>query len=275
MSIIPEIEMNKRNVAFTLIELLVVIGIIAVLAAILFPVFAAAREHARSTACLSNVKQIAAAITMYSSDYDESIVAHEVARGDAPLDIQIAGAWTSTLQPYIKNTDVLLCPSYDDGTTAKAMDDPSCDGNGTPGSGSTGYIPAAKYLAHYGAGLHLSFGSCKQSDPYASFAGSGWSDAAYPGLGNNGPPTFLAQSLATVPEPARTAIAGDGATLVRTDTPAISVLYGCEGQYRHKGGGANLAFLDGHAKFLVKDPERYQSQDDAGCFYETYFTADR
>src|SRR5437016_5160142 len=131
-----------RRRAFTLIELLVVIAIIAVLAAILFPVFAAAREQARSTACLSNVKQIAAAVTMYSSDYDESIVAHEVARGTDPLDTQIAGAWTSTLQPYIKNTGVLLCPAYDDAATARAMDDPSCDGNGTPGSGSTGFIPA-------------------------------------------------------------------------------------------------------------------------------------
>ena len=63
----------RRNRAFTLIELLVVIAIIAILAAILFPVFAQARDKARSSACLSNTKQIGTAILMYTEDYDETL----------------------------------------------------------------------------------------------------------------------------------------------------------------------------------------------------------
>ncbi|MDE3077680.1 MAG: prepilin-type N-terminal cleavage/methylation domain-containing protein, partial [Chloroflexota bacterium] len=65
---------RRSNEAFTLIELLVVIAIIAILAAILFPVFAQAREEARKTVCLSNVRQLATANEMYIQDYDEQVV---------------------------------------------------------------------------------------------------------------------------------------------------------------------------------------------------------
>src|SRR5438477_10441937 len=78
---------------FTLIELLVVIAIIAILAAILFPVFAQAREKARSISCLSNLKQIGLAIAMYTQDYDEQFV----------FSWGGAGNWPVTLNPYIKN----------------------------------------------------------------------------------------------------------------------------------------------------------------------------
>ena len=69
---------NSRTQGFTLIELLVVIAIIAILAAILFPVFAQAREKARQTACLSNMKQIGTAIYMYTQDYDETYPREDV-----------------------------------------------------------------------------------------------------------------------------------------------------------------------------------------------------
>ena len=87
---------------FTLIELLVVIAIIAILAAILFPVFARAREKARQSSCLSNVKQISLAALMYAQDYDELLpFAHF---GDGRW-------WYHVLQPYIANEQIFRCPS--------------------------------------------------------------------------------------------------------------------------------------------------------------------
>ena len=102
--------MKSRNVrAFTLIELLVVIAIIAILAAILFPVFAQAREKARQTACLSNMRQIGTSVLMYAEDYDESIVPSQ--NGTTGVNLV---SWPSLIQPYIKNANVFVCPSADD-----------------------------------------------------------------------------------------------------------------------------------------------------------------
>jgi len=96
---------SKR--AFTLIELLVVIAIIAILAAILFPVFAQAREKACSATCLSNLKQIMTAVKMYDQDYDEQSMDYVwYNRGDG-----VWLTWMEFLNPYIKNQQVFICPS--------------------------------------------------------------------------------------------------------------------------------------------------------------------
>lgn len=92
---------------FTLIELLVVIAIIAILAAILFPVFAKAREKAKQASCLSNTKQIGLAILQYAQDYDETYPPGALI-GPAPAD---NNEWFEVIGPYIKNTQVLQCPS--------------------------------------------------------------------------------------------------------------------------------------------------------------------
>ncbi len=95
-----------RRSGFTLIELLVVIAIIAILAAILFPVFARAREKARQTSCMSNMKQLATSARMYSSDYDSRIVPYSLGGdpGGAPV-------FWDRLQPYVKNEQIFDCPS--------------------------------------------------------------------------------------------------------------------------------------------------------------------
>ena len=111
-----------KRAAFTLIELLVVIAIIAILAAILFPVFAQARGKARQTSCMSNMKQIGTGLYMYVQDYDETLPGNDtnaegynVPQGFlAPYDPAVAFTkrnWARDTQQYIKNTQVLRCPS--------------------------------------------------------------------------------------------------------------------------------------------------------------------
>ncbi|MCX6369278.1 MAG: DUF1559 domain-containing protein [Armatimonadetes bacterium] len=93
--------------AFTLIELLVVIAIIAILAAILFPVFAQAREKARAASCLSNQKQIATGLLMYTQDYDEMLLMGMWGTSASGT----LCSWPAMIQPYIKSTQVFQCPS--------------------------------------------------------------------------------------------------------------------------------------------------------------------
>ena len=116
--------MNKR--AFTLIELLVVIAIIAILAAILFPVFARARENARRSSCSSNVKQMMLGVMQYTQDYDERLPMSWTpvnSSGDRVI-------WSQSIQPYVKSVQLFVCPS-----------DSATDISGWPTSPApTGYV---------------------------------------------------------------------------------------------------------------------------------------
>ncbi|MES2463702.1 MAG: DUF1559 domain-containing protein [Armatimonadota bacterium] len=141
---------RKTHSAFTLIELLVVIAIIAVLAAILFPVFAQAREKARQTACLNNTRQYATATLMYLQDYDETF----------PFSAALNGACVTTfywaVNPYVKNEQVPRCPSEDEAMNVAALVGAPCSGT-PPFTGYAvnhalfvnGFVPdaAPQYLA--------------------------------------------------------------------------------------------------------------------------------
>lgn len=130
----PEnLSTNPRTMkhGFTLIELLVVIAIIAILAAILFPVFAQARAKARQAACLSNLKQIGLGISQYTQDYDEVIPPAFIAYGpNTTLNV----SWPTLIFPYIKSSDVFVCPS--------ASEDESFPSEEKLAGGNTAPIPS-------------------------------------------------------------------------------------------------------------------------------------
>jgi prepilin-type N-terminal cleavage/methylation domain-containing protein/prepilin-type processing-associated H-X9-DG protein len=159
-----------QHSGFTLIELLVVIAIIAILAAILFPVFAQAREKARAATCISNLKQIGVGLMMYAQDYDETLAGNHIgaphnSAGDAgfanvtPIGFmdtnpaRVSRNWGRDLQPYMKNTPIYNCPnavprsSISAGSTYEETHDPAgADAsyllNGITSSKAMAVIPA-------------------------------------------------------------------------------------------------------------------------------------
>ena len=220
------------NSAFTLIELLVVIAIIAILAAILFPVFARARENARRSSCQSNLKQIGLGILQYTQDYDETypLLLNGVA-GDAAASAT-TGGWTVVIQPYLKSTQILQCPS-----------DSSSPGDETTNRFSdycyntrlglvSGTTPRPISLASVDAPT-LTINATDGISNFAYYAGGASSKCEGNGqVGGNGPRTNTS---------AYTVGAGAGWNSLLTG-PA----------YRHLDTG-NYLFADGHVKALKAD----------------------
>ncbi len=175
--------MNRTKKGFTLIELLVVIAIIAILAAILFPVFAKAREKARQTTCTSNMKQLGLAFVQYVQDYDE--VLPERSNPSANK----GWGWAHTVYPYVKATGVFSCP--DDLTVApspnvdvsyllnrNAVDLPTNGVFGIAGATAKMASPAVTVCLFEGSNITADPTNVNETDSQVA-VGAGWSN--YPG----------------------------------------------------------------------------------------------
>lgn len=164
-----EIRQNKRGIH--LIELLVVIGIIAILAAILFPVFARAREKARTATCASNEKQMGIAILMYAQDYDERLPDSQPSYWTSGCAVNSTAVWSATkslgeriaaldlswqgvVQPYVQSKQLFTCPSrgdlpWADGYTGYGYNGSYWGGNKTPCGGTHGTADSKSGLDNY------------------------------------------------------------------------------------------------------------------------------
>ncbi|MCS7223321.1 MAG: DUF1559 domain-containing protein [Armatimonadetes bacterium] len=255
---------------FTLIELLVVIAIIAILAAILFPVFSQAREKARSASCLSNGKNIGTAMSMYMGDYDEVVYAW-VTRApgnprtgpNCPADPENCRTnvvvWTQQFQPYLRNKQVLYCPSFNEEVLKNNAAHPNCDG-----AGIIPWFPAFYYYSHYGVAHSAIFGECTTTYPRNAFPGNAVDFS---------PPV---RTLAAIRRPSEIAILQDNFTAQINQAAfgipyVIGTAFGCEcgwegvGESRHHRG-CNYIFLDGHAKLIQGNVERTPQISCPGAF---------
>jgi len=263
-------RMNRsRKSAFTLIELLVVIAIIAILAAILFPVFAQAREKARAISCLSNQKQLGLAVLMYAQDYDDTVIPWLTAR-EYTGQLRKERLWTGKIQPYVKSGGefpaggVLACPSFSLSNLIKAAHAPDCE---SPDNYIDSDFPLIELYAHFGIAFEsptLGPDGCgAQSSPCYQYPGS----LSYPADQGG-----LTRGMAEIRRPAETAIISDGITSVGQQY--FEITFGCEAAEAHQQGG-NFIFLDGHAKRIARNAERYEmrsSDPNDPKWYERYFT---
>ena len=266
---------RRKNEGFTLIELLVVIAIIAILAAILFPVFAQAREKARQTSCLSNQKQIGLAALQYYQDYDETgprFVSTPAENASGPPGSSQRGTWIAFLYPYMKNTGIWKCPNMPDATS---------NGNSiwnTTAStlGSSPYRNISLWQG-YGWNYHYLNGPASKNNCSQFYADGSGVPVAAAAIGKPAETVMFAGSAL---EPGKGTFAGANSLYpihggyYPLESPAALTAningqydtcpytngawgqgsymgpYGGFEQLRHSGMGGNVSFCDGHTKFM-------------------------
>ncbi|RYX83886.1 prepilin-type N-terminal cleavage/methylation domain-containing protein [bacterium] len=226
---------NNSNRGFTLIELLVVIAIIAILAAILFPVFAKARENARKASCMSNMKQICLGVLQYTQDYDENLLPLRVNAGGLGTGVPATNQyfhWGRLLNPYTKSEQINVCPSN------SAM--------------RQGYT----FNAYAGGYPNLSLAGITYASQLVLFI-DGFGQAALP---DNQAQIFHMAWTGTATGLTFGRVIQDGADAVASGACRQG---GLPNPGRHMEG-ANYVFADGHAKWLRHTPVA-TSAIDSGC----------
>jgi prepilin-type N-terminal cleavage/methylation domain-containing protein/prepilin-type processing-associated H-X9-DG protein len=227
--------------AFTLIELLVVIAIIAILAAILFPVFARARENARRASCMSNLKQISLGVMQYTQDYDERMPSNYVKLTSSGSQIRW---WADLIQPYVKSYQVFVCPSDTDPMSYHFDRAP-----GDPTNLVISYSPNGVVTCSAADMASLNFPAVSTSTPPVLYAG-------------------LSQSIVAVAEPSTTILIMDMKqptapyNITNCNQTDLGSAATSEVPGRHLDG-TNFLFVDGHVKWLKHSkPNMWTTQTD-------------
>jgi prepilin-type N-terminal cleavage/methylation domain-containing protein/prepilin-type processing-associated H-X9-DG protein len=184
---------RNRSNGFTLIELLVVIAIIAILAAILFPVFAKAREKARQASCQSNERQIGLAILQYVQDYDEHFPCGEQISGNNGAGSGIG--WAGTCQNYIKSTAVFKCPDDSTATTGLFVPDSYAANSNLIGAAAGGALASLGAPAGSVMVVEITGVQADLSDPTEGTLSGGKAYAVSPGGGNPGQMSAVADGM--------------------------------------------------------------------------------
>lgn len=253
---------NRKTRGFTLIELLVVIAIIAILAAILFPVFARARENARRSACQSNMKQIGLGLAQYTQDYDSKLprarFGYVCCTGGQ--DQNALQTWVAVTQPYLKSYQIFQCPSE-----ATKQGDVSLMNNGPDGT-------LARYITDYYPNGNVMGDDGRYSAP------GGFNDTKFVSIAS----TVLFAD-ASIPTPGFNRVLGEPWAILFSPDANYNV-YGTllgsaeatgntVGQERHLSG-ANYAFADGHVKWLKAEkvlPSSASAPDAGATCTTTYY----
>jgi prepilin-type N-terminal cleavage/methylation domain-containing protein/prepilin-type processing-associated H-X9-DG protein len=231
-------QIEKKRFGFTLIEILVVIAIIAILAAILFPVFARARENARRASCQSNLKQLGLGIKMYTQDYDERVPPIEI-NAIADADATHPYGWADAVQPYLKSTQIFQCPSEKWG--ARYPNDPIFNGPRPtgPGAGYTDYwmnILASKTAAQGSGGKSIAEFAYPSQTILLGDGGGTWTN--YPAFFSDS--RYYSDGVVNSSTAIGACASASAPNLARIKD---------EGSTRHLEG-TNFAFADGHVKWL-------------------------
>jgi prepilin-type N-terminal cleavage/methylation domain-containing protein/prepilin-type processing-associated H-X9-DG protein len=245
----PKNSKTKRG--FTLIELLVVIAIIAILAAILFPVFARARENARRTTCVSNLKQMALGVMQYTQDNDEryppifSRLPSGAAAPDGQIFFDTYAFWQQIVFPYVKSHDLFFCPNT-----------PS--GKGSPGPSGSSANPLGRLLnANYSFNQYIGATSATGPLSLAAVVSAG---STYM-LAETGIYSFQANDL-------KGGVSGTAATgsyylpgigELGVSCTAVTDEYEKDCMTGRHFGGVTIGFADGHVKWLKSSVVRNEA----------------
>jgi prepilin-type N-terminal cleavage/methylation domain-containing protein/prepilin-type processing-associated H-X9-DG protein len=234
---------------FTLIELLVVIAIIAILAAILFPVFAQAREKARQTTCLSNQKQLGLGFMMYIQDYDELMPLAKINYGagtawtggymTTPPNwragdvVSRSSYWSNSIQPYLKNDGIYACPS----------------GNPFTVTSTAGALVKPSEMTYNMNGLLTQYPQAGiESAAKCILLWEGSGKTKLQGFASENPSLGCADANANCAYVAGS-VNASGVATCQTGNGGTGLMYGVENTMYIHSNGANFMFADGHAKF--------------------------